>query len=48
MLCQVSEAEFLRAHLRAIGFSMDALNTIQEQFRVLDRTNTGFLTVKVR
>jgi len=45
---KVSEVEFLRAHLRATGYSAEHLDTIQEQFRVLDRTNTGFLTPKVR
>ena len=45
---KVSEVEFLRAHLRATGYSAEHLDTIQEQFRVLDRTHTGFLTPKVR
>ena len=43
---KVTEAEHLRAHLRAIGFSSTALEAIQKQFRVLDRDNTGFLDLK--
>ena len=43
---KVTEAEHLRAHLRAIGFSSTALDAIQKQFRVLDRNSRGFLDLK--
>ena len=42
----VTEAEFMRSHLRSAGFSSDALNAIREQFNVLDADGDGKLTTK--
>ena len=42
----VTEAEFMRSHLRSAGFSSDALNAIREQFNVLDADGDGMLTTK--
>ena len=43
---KVTEAEFMRGHLRAAGFSTEALNVMREQFEVLDHDHDGVLTAK--
>ena len=43
---KVTEAEFMRGHLRAAGFSSEALNVMREQFEVLDHDHDGVLTAK--
>ena len=43
---KVTEAEFMRGHLRSAGFSTEALNAIREQFDILDHDGDGMLTAK--
>ena len=43
---KVTEAEFMRGHLRAAGFSSEALTAIKQQFEVLDHDHDGVLTAR--